>query len=118
MLDWRNPQKQSAASAFKLARCGNQALVNAKKLSTACRLAFCLLLPACRQQETPKNQTAVFRLFDLFQPDDLIGKLNPDDAGWKPVEWRAQDMAAAVQRPKTEQDTNQPAVIQTTAVAF
>jgi len=92
--------------------------VNAKKLSTACGVAFCLLLPACRQQETPKNQTAVFRLFDLFQPDDLTGKVNPDDVGWKRVEWRAQEMARWTPPPKTEAGSNQPAIPQAVPLAF
>src|SRR5258706_8536486 len=51
LLDSYGQRTQSGASAFKPAGCGNHALVNAKKLSTACSVAFCLLLPACRQQE-------------------------------------------------------------------
>ena len=68
--------------------------VKIKKLSTACALAVCLFLPGChQQQQSAKTETAVFHLFDLFQPDDLKGKIGPDDVGWKRVEWRAQEMA-------------------------
>src|SRR5580765_5285329 len=92
MLDSHRPQKQSAATAFKPAWCGNHAPVNTKKLSIACAVASGLFLPSCLQQDTPNTQTEVFRLFDLFQPDDLTGKVSPDDVGWKRPEWRAQEM--------------------------
>ena len=32
-------------------------------------------------------------MFDLFQPEDLAGKLGPDEAGWKRVEWNAAAMS-------------------------
>src|SRR5262245_47481103 len=73
-------------------------------------MAFCLLLSACHQQESPKTQTAVFRLFDLFQPEDLAGKVTPEDAGWKRTEWRTQDMVAWSPPPKSDDaDNPQPA---------
>src|SRR5437879_4855717 len=91
-----------------------------KRIRTFCGMAFCLLLSAChQQQESPKKQTAVFRLFDLFQPDDLAGKVTPDDAGWKRTEWRTQDMGPWTPPPKTE-ETNapQPAMTQVAALGF
>ncbi|MBI3413705.1 MAG: sulfatase [Verrucomicrobia bacterium] len=69
-------------------------------------LLFCLLLSACQQKENPKTKTAVFRLFDLFQPEDLAGKVNPEDAGWPRVEWRAADMTPWF--PVKKSDTNSP----------
>src|SRR4029453_2389985 len=41
-----------------------------------------LLLSGCNQKAPPRNQATVFRLFDLFQPEDLTGKVTLDDAGW------------------------------------
>src|SRR6185369_13619916 len=64
------------------------------------------------------TQTAVFRLFDLFQPNDLAGKVSPDDVGWKRTEWRAQEMAPWIPPTKSEDSTNQPAVVQTAPLAF
>ena len=82
-------------------------------------MAFCLLLSACHQQQSPKNQTGVFRLFDLFQPDDLAGKVTPEDAGWKRTEWRTQDMAPWSPPPKTDETNSpQPAATQATALGF
>ena len=67
---------------------------------------------------TPKNQTAVFHLFDLFQPDDLTGKVGPDDVGWKRAEWRATEMAQWTPPPKSKEGTNQPPAIQPVGLAF
>jgi arylsulfatase A-like enzyme len=75
-----------------------------KQLNLGCAIAFCLVLSACHKQEA--KPVAVFRLFDLFQPDDLIGKVTPEDAGWKRVEWQAPDMAPWTPPPKP--DTNGP----------
>src|SRR5438552_2328571 len=83
-----------------------------------CGMAFCLLLSACHPPESPKTQTAVFNLFDLFRPEDLTGKVTPEDAGWKRVEWRAQEMAPWIPPPKTEEDSPQRTVTQTAALAF
>ena len=65
---------------------------NIKNLFVSC-LLFCLILVACRQEQSSKTKTAVFRLFDLFQPEDLSGKVTPENAGWKRVEWRVAEMA-------------------------
>ncbi len=65
-----------------------------------------LLLPACQREEPAKANAAVFRLFDLFQPEDLAGKITPEDANWPRVEWLASDMAPWVPPPKSE--TNSP----------
>ena len=67
---------------------------NIKNLFVSC-LLFCLILVACRQEQSSKTKTAVFRLFDLFQPEDLSGKVTPENAGWKRVEWRVAEMARA-----------------------
>ena len=53
---------------------------------------FVLFLSACGPKETATNQTAVVRLFDIFEPEDLIGKVTPGNAGWKRTEWQASDM--------------------------
>src|SRR4030095_1218585 len=65
-----------------------------------------LILSGCNQKAPSKNHASVFRLFDLFQPEDLTGKVTLDDAGWEPVEWRAQDMAPWPPPPNGE--TNSP----------
>src|SRR5262249_52357364 len=87
-------------------------------------LALGLLLSACQQHESPKNQTAVFRLFDLFQPTDLTGTVTPENAGWNRIEWRAQDMAPWTPPPKKDKsdkpdaDAPPPRTPQTAALAF
>jgi len=81
-------------------------------------LALCLLFAACNQHESPKTQTTVFRLFDLFQPEDVTGKLNPENAGWKRVEWRAQDMAPWSPPSTTNEDARPPAAPQTAGLGF
>src|SRR5262249_22545791 len=48
-----------------------------------------LISTGCRPNVTPTNNAQLFRLFDLFQPNDLTGKVTPEDAGWKHVEWMA-----------------------------
>ena len=65
-------------------------------------LAAVMLVSGCQPKASPKNQSSVFRLFDLFQPEDLTGKVTPEDAGWKRVEWQAQDMAPWTPPPKSE----------------
>jgi arylsulfatase A-like enzyme len=69
-----------------------------------------LILPGCQQQKSSpsaKKQAAVYRLFDLFQPEDLSGKIAPEDAGLKPIVWRAQEMGPWT--PPVAADTNSPA---------
>src|ERR1043166_4768781 len=90
-----------------------------KQMPAIFGLGCCFLLSACHRQESAKMEMAVFRLFDLFQPDDLTGKVTPENAGWKRVEWRVQDMAPWTPPAKTN-DTNspQPAPIQTAALGF
>lgn len=65
-----------------------------------------LILLGCRQQNAPapKKQASVYRLFDLFQPEDLTGKINADEVGLPRMEWRAQQMASWTPPPKA--DTN------------
>jgi hypothetical protein len=92
--------------------------VNAKKIILPLAFALCLFLPGCHQQEAPKTQTAVFHLFDLFQPDDLTGKVGPDDVGWKRAEWRATEMALWTPPPKSKEGSNQPPATQAVAIAF
>jgi arylsulfatase A-like enzyme len=65
-------------------------------------LAAVLLLSGCQPKSSPKNQATVFRLFDLFQPEDLTGKVTPEDVGWKRVEWQAQEMAPWTPPPKSD----------------
>lgn len=64
-----------------------------KFLFAGCLLA-CLFFAACSQKQTAnaKTKTALFRLFDLFQPEDLSDKVTPDNAGWERIEWRASEM--------------------------
>ena len=64
------------------------------KVLVVCCLLSCLILAACRQEQAAptKTKTTVFRLFDLFQPEDLTGKVTPENAGWKRVEWRAAEL--------------------------
>ena len=85
----------------------------------ACCLLSCLILPACRQEQAAKTKakTTVFRLFDLFQPEDLNGKVTPDNAGWKRVEWRAADMAKWTPPLNTETGTPRTATM-TSPVGF
>ncbi len=52
-----------------------------------------LILSGCQEKVASKDKAAIFRLFDLFQPEDLKGKVTLEDAGWKRVEWQTQDMA-------------------------
>ena len=69
-------------------------------------LAVCVILSGCQQKSSSKNKAAVFRLFDLFQPEDLSGKVTPENAGWKRTEWKAQEIAPWTPPPKL--DTNSP----------
>lgn len=77
-----------------------------------------LIWSGCQEKAPSKNQAAVFRLFDLFQPEDLTGKVTPEDAGWKRVEWPAQDMASWSPPPKTDDDTPKPATTPMRAIGF
>lgn len=53
-----------------------------------------LLWSGCREQATSRTPAPVYRLFDLFQPEDLAGKIGPEDVDWKRVEWFARDMVS------------------------
>ncbi len=92
--------------------------MNALKSHVLLSLVLCLVLSGCQQKVSPKNQAAVFRLFDLFQPEDLSGKLNPDDAGWKRVEWRALEMAPWTPPTKSEGESPKPASTPASALGF
>ena len=81
-------------------------------------LAGILIWSGCLQKAPSKNQAAVFRLFDLFQPEDLIGKVTPEDAGWKRLEWRAQEMTPWSSPPKVGDSTPQPATTPMRAIGF
>src|SRR5260221_11021678 len=81
-------------------------------------MVCCLLLPACHQQESPKTRTSVLRLFDLFQPEDLTGKVTPENAGWKHFEWGVQDMAPWTPPPKPDTNNPQRAGTQTAPLGF
>lgn len=80
-------------------------------------LAAALILSGCNEKPSPRNQTAVFRLFDLFQPEDLAGKVTPDDVGWKRVEWQAREMAPWTPPPKSDA-TNSTLAVPPTAIGF
>jgi arylsulfatase A-like enzyme len=77
-----------------------------------------LIWTGCQQKVPSKNQAAVFRLFDLFQPEDLTGKVTPEDAGWKRLEWPAQHMAPWNPPPKTDDETLKPATTPMPAIGF
>src|SRR6185369_16222163 len=48
-----------------------------------------LMWSGCGQQKLPqRKQARVIRLFDVFQPEDLSGKVSPEELGIKPVEWK------------------------------
>ena len=81
-------------------------IMKASKASILPGLVVGLILSGCNQKAPSKNQASVFRLFDLFQPEDLTGKVTLDNAGWKPMEWRAQDMAPWT--PPANGETNSP----------
>jgi arylsulfatase A-like enzyme len=55
-------------------------------------LACCLFLSACGQPETSQTNAGVVRLFDIFETDDLVGKVTAAEAGWKPTAWTAASM--------------------------
>jgi arylsulfatase A-like enzyme len=76
-------------------------------------------MPACRQEQAAKTKvkTTVFRLFDIFQPEDLSGKVTPDNAGWKRVEWRAAAMARWTPPLNTETGTPRTATM-TSPIGF
>jgi arylsulfatase A-like enzyme len=80
--------------------------------------AVALILSGCQQKAPPESQAAVFRLFDLFQPEDLTGKVTPEDAGWKRVEWRVQDMAPWTPPPKSDDDSPKPVATPAPALGF
>ncbi len=85
------------------------------KILIVCCLLSGLMLSACRQEQAAqtKTKTAVFRLFDLFQPEDLKGKVTPENAGWKRVEWRAAEMARWTPPLNTETGTARKATFAT-----
>src|SRR6516225_11589024 len=67
-------------------------------------LVLALILSGCQQKAPSKALPAVIRLFDVFQPEDLVGKVSPEDVGWRRVEWSGQAMAPYV--PPAGGDTN------------
>ena len=72
-------------------------------------LVAAFILSGCGQQKLPqRKQAGVIRLFDVFQPEDLSGKVAPEELGIKPVEWKAQEMTAWTPPPKG--DTNSAAI--------
>jgi len=80
-----------------------------------------LALSGCQQKAAPKFQPppTVFRLFDLFRPDDLTGKVTPADAAWRRFEWQAQDMTPWIPSLKTETgNTSQPAPASASPIGF
>src|SRR5262249_38644981 len=82
-------------------------------------IVSCLMLAACQpQQATPKGRAVVYRLFDLFQPEDLVGKVSPEDAGWKSLEWHVQDMVACPPPPPPEGTNAEPAAKPAAAIGF
>ena len=89
------------------------------KVIIICCLLACLILSACRKEQGAKSKTktTVFRLFDLFQPEDLSGKVTPENAGWKRVEWRAAEMARWTPPSNTETGTPRTATM-TSPIGF
>ncbi|GEM_PF-609958 len=92
--------------------------MKANKICLIPGLVLCLIVSGCRQNPAPKKQATVFHLFDLFQPDDLIGKITPEEAGWKRVEWRAQEMAPWSPPPKATTNSAAPVPNQASPIAF
>ncbi|MCI0539997.1 MAG: sulfatase-like hydrolase/transferase, partial [Verrucomicrobiales bacterium] len=92
--------------------------MKAKKKCIVRGLAICLILSGCSPKVAPENQAKVFRLVDLFSPEDLTGKVTLDDAGWKRVQWPAQEMAPWTPPPKTEADGPKPVAAPAPALGF
>ena len=61
-----------------------------------------LLCSGCQQKAPKETQTAVFRLCDIFRPEDLTGAVVLDDAHWTQVAWNASEMALWTPPPKPE----------------
>ncbi len=76
-------------------------------LTTTLVIGVCLA--GCQQKVVQKSKPAVFRLFDLFEPEDLTGAVTADDAGWPHLEWNAQSIAAAA--PADTSLTNHPEAV-------
>ncbi len=96
--------------------CGSGFVTRVGKFSILLCSVACLIWAGCQQKESHKGKATVFRLFDLFQPEDLSGKLNPEDAGWPRIEWRAHDMTPWAPPPNS--DTNSPRSALTTGPAL
>src|SRR5438093_13752202 len=89
--------------------------------SCICRtIALCGLaaLSACDQQVAARKQVGLYRVFDLFQPEDLKNKVTPENAGWKRVEWMVQDMTPLPPAPKVDDTNSMPSVTPLTAIGF
>src|ERR1041385_5075904 len=80
----------------------------------------CLFVLGCRQQTAPapKKQASVYRLFDLFQPEDLTGKINADEVGLRRVGGRAQEMAPWTPPPKADTNSTPSASNSAPALGF
>src|SRR6266536_5983529 len=88
------------------------------KTLAACLLLILLILPGCQRRETPKSKTALFRLFDLFQPEDLAGTVTPENAGWKRVEWGVTNMSPWRPPVKTDDAASSPTAPAAPAIGF
>src|SRR5881396_3168964 len=89
--------------------------------SCICRtIALCGLaaLSACDQQVAARKQVGLYRVFDLFQPEDLKDKVTPENAGWKRMEWQAQDMTPLPASPKVENGNSAPSGTPLSAIRF
>ncbi|HXG47564.1 MAG TPA: sulfatase, partial [Methylomirabilota bacterium] len=75
-------------------------------------------LAGCQREEASQPQTTVFRLFDLYRPEDLAGKVTPEDAGWKRTEWRAADMARWEPPASSGTDATPPPAANMAAIRF
>jgi arylsulfatase A-like enzyme len=98
---------------------GSPILMIAKQACIVASFVAAIAFSGCQQKPAPpKSQAAVFRLFDLFQPDDLKGKVAPEDVGWKPVEWSAAEMAPWTPPPKAETNSHLPAAAVAPALGY
>lgn len=80
-----------------------------EKFAFIIALVACFIpLPGCQPKPSldTKSKPVVFRLFDLFRPEDLAQKVTPEEAGWRRYEWHASDMAPW--SPQTKKETNHP----------
>ena len=97
---------------------GSGFLTSASKSCILLCPVVCLIWAGCQQKEAPKSKATVFRLFDIFQPEDLSGKINPEDAGWPRLEWRAPDMTPWTPPPKSDTNSPRPALTAGPALGY